>query len=132
MDAEAICNFIAADLTAAGFEVIEPALSLTALPDWDQLPAAFVHPMKDRALGGNTLTAGGFRQSISEQFAVVVVCPIADLKTRRDQVAAALLGKLLPGRRYETEYAEGEVLDLNRTAIWWRDSYTTQIDRRTT
>lgn len=132
MDTAAIVTHIKPDLLAAGFAVVQSALSVEAIPNWYQLPAAFVHPVKDVARGGNRFGTYAHAQTVDEQFAVVTVCAIDELETWRGHVRDKLIAGPLPGRVFETDFIEGEILDLNRTAIWWRDVYGTAVERRST
>lgn len=130
MSPSVVVSYLAPTLTAAGFVVVQNALSLNALPDWDQVPACFVHPVKDLADGGNRLSTYAQSQVVRELFAVVTVCELDELEARRDTIRQRLMADNLPGRRFETIFEEGETLDLNRTLIWWRDTYSTRIERR--
>lgn len=112
-----------------GWKHVGEALSLNAVPDWSRMPAAFVHPLKETALDGNQLGAHAHRQIVTENFAVVIVCPLAELEQRRDEVRNTLLPGPLQDRQWQTNYVEGEVLDLDRTTIWWRETYSTQVLR---
>ncbi len=136
MNTKLIVDHIQAPLLTAGFLSVQSALSQNAMPDWDVLPAAFVHPVKDTREGESRLGNCRHSQVRVESFAVVVVCAIDDLQGWRDEVDTVLLtppgpgAEWLPGRKHATQWVEGDIVDLTRTAIWWRDIYSTSVERR--
>ncbi len=131
-----IVSHIEAPLLTAGFVHVGSALSQNAMPRWDKVPAAFVHPLKDDALGENRVSSCAHSQVRMERFGVVIVCAIDDLEDWRVEVDKALLtpnpatGEWLPGRKHATNWVEGEIVDLTATQIWWRDTYSTKTERR--
>lgn len=112
------------------------AISLESVLDDEQqslqLPVWYVHPLQERA-GGNQISTLATRQSVEVQFVVITVCTFADLPTWRDELFGALHGKVLDTSRHlsETEFLQGDVVDVTATAIWWRDVFSYRIERRT-
>lgn len=132
MDTQTVVDYLKPILLGAGFVSVQNALSLNALPNWDQVPAVFVYPVRDQALGDNTLGTYAHSQMIREGFAIVHVCALDDLEARRGSVHGALLPTLLPGYVFQTQFETGEILEINRTLVWWRDVYAVQRERRYT
>lgn len=132
MNTQAVIDYLSPILLTAGWATVQDALSLNALPNWDKVPAAFVYPVRDQAMSDNTLGTYAHSQMVREGFAVVHVCALAELEARRATVHQALLSALLPGYVFQTQYESGEILEINRTLVWWRDVYAVQRERRYT
>jgi len=108
-----------------GLKRVGHADSMEAIDGLAEVPAAFVHPFADQA-GGNTLD-NDVAQRVGAMFVVQIVARTSSdsaepLEDARDAIRSALLG--WQGEYHEPiEYVRGEVIDVSKQIIWWRDIY---------
>lgn len=117
-------------LVPGDFTAVRDAMAMNPSFEGVTLPLVYVYPSKEVA-APNSLD-NHVRQNVSEQFAVLTLCAIADLETKRQKIFDKLLGAQLPDYVYEITYVGGEVLDISGTAISWKDTFETKRDRRQT
>lgn len=115
---------------------VEPARSIVALPDEEvknNLPIAFVYANQESADGHTDMSNG---QEVSKQFTVVYAVRNIDddlteepLEDLREQVRAALQGwQYNDNPDYmPAAFISGQLIDVNRRVVWWRDTFTTQV-----
>lgn len=116
--------------------------ALTAPPGDARLPAAYVMPIATTA-GANNLAAGGFRQRLADEFAVVILH--RNLRDARGAAAAldlsetlipavrqALIGWLPATGWEQVEMRSGRLLDIEDNVLAWREDYVTASHYRAT
>ncbi len=96
-----------------------------------ELPKILYHPLKEEA-GGNRLATQAVSQVTTIFFVLISVCPLGGLDAVREALLAGLVGKVFGGSNGVSEviHVEGEVLEVNATAIWWRDIFSYRLERR--
>lgn len=91
------------------------------------LPAAFFHLFKETARPNETI--GLSRQEVTILVAIKVVAKNSQLHHSRDVLRGLLLGYAPTLEQSGVEvispfqYVGGEVVDVDRSVIWWRDIY---------
>lgn len=101
--------------------VVQSASIDAALPA--NLPIIYVAPSTETAEVSryDNLTA----QTVNASFTITIGCSAASdaLEAVRAQAFSALLG-YVPATDYDAiEYESGDMLDLTKGVIWWRDTY---------
>lgn len=110
---------------------VEPAQSLNSLSDdeiGDGLPIAFVYSGKE--VGMESELINKISQRVPQRFCIIIAAANTDgvdepLEDVRDQIKAALTGWSPDAAHDPVEFVDGDVLDVSKRMIWWRDTYTT-------
>ncbi len=120
---------------AAEFQQLEPAAKLT-------LPAAYVIPLDDTAEPNQS--SNGYRQTIRDTFAVIVVlsnvadelgkASVSQVLPIRNALFAALLSWKPDGEHGEIEYEGGQLLGVDRDRLYYQYEFSceTQISEADT
>ena len=112
---------------------VEPAQSLTALSDEEMqydLPIAFVYAGKETASDSDVINA--VSQLSPRSFSILIAAKNSDgesepLEDIRDQIKTALLGYQIDEEHDHIAYAEGDVIDVSKRLIWWKDTFETWV-----
>jgi len=110
---------------------VETAQSLTALTDEEilyDLPLAFVYSGKE--IAGPSEIINATSQLVPKRFHVMIAAqnttqsiePIEDI---REQIKSALIGWQPDGDHDNISFVEGDIIDLSKRLIWWKDTFET-------
>lgn len=110
---------------------VEPAQSLNSLSDDEitsGLPIAFVYSGKEVGMESNLINKTS--QRVPKRFCIIIAAANSDginepLEDVRDQIKAALTGWSPDSTHDPVEFVDGDVLDISKRLIWWRDIYVT-------
>lgn len=102
---------------------MEPVDDLAA-----EVPAVYAYPGDEiaaRSAHDNVVV-----QQVTEQIALVIVCPVASFVAIRDEVRGALLGYQPAANLTDLEYVSGKPLDIRGDYLWYRQTYITEYHIR--
>jgi len=110
---------------------VETAQSLTALSDDEisyDLPIAFVYPGKEMATQSELINATS--QLSPARIQILIAAHNTDgnsepLEDVRDQIKNALIGWQIDSEHDHFKFIEGDIVDVSKRFIWWKDSYET-------
>ncbi|WEJ62155.1 phage tail terminator protein [Thiomicrorhabdus lithotrophica] len=120
------------DLVVAALQTIVEIKTLEHATDMDyvgfsvensKLPAVFYHPAGERALGRANVR--GHEQETAVSFALRVGAKNDQIDALRKKIKTALTGLIINDSVISgVEFTEGQVVDVNKSTIYWRDIYT--------
>lgn len=114
-----------------GFEYVGHATDLDFIgnsKDTIKLPSVFYHPWSEDAMGFDSIDDND--AIIEINFGIKVVAKNTELATVRRNIKQLLLGHKESGMLTPIMYRKGEVINVEKSIIWWRDIYSfkTQIN----
>lgn len=120
-------NFLETVLGGLGLDIVEHATDLDFIgnqSDKMKTPSVFYHPWSENSPGLETIDNDD--QQIEVTFGLKVVARNTELDAIRDSIRKALIGHMEPGFLSPIAYNSGQVIDVQRSIIWWRDLYSFQ------
>lgn len=126
-------DFLKPLLATTNFEVVEYASQMDFVGNSTEtrtLPAVFFHLFKEEAQPNETL--GAVSQVVKVMIAFKVVTKNIDLDAARTDLNQKLMGFTPTSIECLSafEYIGGEVVDVDKSTIWWRDIYQINILKR--
>lgn len=115
--------------TADFFKAIEAASSINLVESISaNCPSVYVHPVSENPQTSQLIT--GVHQDVEERFAVLIAAQNIQaasepLEDARDEIKTALVGFQPSADHDYIEFVSGEVVDVDKGVIWWRDIYKT-------
>lgn len=101
---------------------IETHITTAVMGNDQSYPAAFVHPIGASASG--SVADNFISQRVTEQFAVLLVAPSADIGSIRKDVRDTLLGYQPGVTTEQIEYDAGVVVKIDAHITTWRELYS--------
>jgi len=124
-----IITRLESDTTPNFFKSIGPANSLSSVDSIaSNCPSIWVHPVGEQSQISRLMT--GTRQDCDQTFAVLyaaqnIQASSEPLEDARDEVFSALLS-FQPSEEHDyIEHVSGEVVEVDKGVIWWRDIFKT-------
>ena len=117
------------ETTADFFKAIEAASSINLVESISaNCPSVFVHPVSETPRDSQLIS--GVNQDVEQRFAVLIAAQNIQsdsepLEDARDEIKTALIGYQPSADQDYIEFEGGEVIDVDKGVIWWRDIYKT-------
>ena len=124
-----IITRLESETTSGFFKAIEAASSINVVESISaNCPSVYVHPVSESPRDSQLIS--GVSQDVEQRFAVLIAAQNIQassepLEDARDEIFSALIGYQPSADHDYIEHEGGEVIDVDKGVIWWRDIFKT-------